>query len=293
LNPGAILNRPDGALRAPWRLVGFVATAVAVMWVLQFLVSISGQLTDLQPTGPQILMLTSAILALSLLAAHAVMLRLVERRPWSEVGLGPAHFHARPLAVHSVIGALAIGLPAIVLLAIGWLRVEGTPGGATEWFVFALATLALLALPALYEELLFRGYPFAVLREAIGWRGALLVTSFLFALLHLNNPGAGALPIFVVFLAGVWLALVLLVTGSLMAAWVAHLTWNWALAGLVHAPVSGFRIPPPVYRTVDSGPVWATGGTWGPEGGVLAALCLAAVSMYLFRLWRRDRRTTE
>jgi uncharacterized protein len=293
LNAGAILHRPDGALRAPWRLLGFFATAVAAMWVLQFLVSLSGQLTDLHPTGPQVLMITSAILALSLLAAHAVMLRLVERRPWSEVGLGPAHFRMRPLVVHSAIGALAIGLPALVLIAIGWLRLESAPGGMADWLVFALATLALLAFPALYEELLFRGYAFAVLREAIGWRSSLLVTSLFFSMLHVTNPGAGVLPLFVVFLAGVWLALVLLATGSLVAAWLAHLAWNWALVGLVHAPVSGFRIPPPVYRAADAGPEWATGGSWGPEGGALAALCLAVVSMYLFRLWRRSRGTAE
>jgi uncharacterized protein len=166
-------------------------------------------------------------------------------------------------------------------------------GGTAEWLMFAISTLALLAPAALFEELLFRGYPFAVLRETLGWRTTVLITSVLFALVHYDNPGAGVLPLLVVFLAGVWLAMVLLVTGSLVAATLAHLAWNWTLVGLLHAPVSGLRLSPPAYRTADAGPDWATGGIWGPEGGVFALLGLMVVTWYLFRLWQQRQNPEE
>ena len=42
---------------------------------------------------------------------------------------------------------------------------------------------------SLAEELMFRGYPFQRLVEAIGAGGAILVFSVLFGLVHLMNPG--------------------------------------------------------------------------------------------------------
>ncbi len=273
-------------LRAPWRLIAFALVAVAAMWTLQFIAGMLRPVVDIAPGDPRVLVATFTILSLSLLAAHYVMLRLIDRRSWSWAGLGAEHAEPKPLLVHSAIGMAAILFPSLLLLATGWLRWDPEPGGSAAWMIFALSTLALLAPAALFEELLFRGYPFAVLREAVGWKATVVVTSALFALLHFQNPGAGALPLLVVFLAGLWLAAVLLLTGSLFAAWLAHLAWNWTLVGILHAPVSGFRMEVPSYRMRAAGPDWATGGMWGPEGGVFAALCLAAVSWYLFRLWR-------
>lgn len=273
-------------LRAPWRLLGFALIALAAMWTLQFLAAVLQPLADIPPGDPRVLVASFTILSLSLLIAHVVMVRLIDRRDWTWVGLGQQHVAPRPLLLHSILGIVAIGVPTLLLLLVGWFRLEPQPGGSTAWAIFALSTLALLAPAALFEELLFRGYPFAVLREAVGVQATVAVTSVVFALMHFQNPGAGLLPLFVVVLAGVWLAAVLLVTGSLVAAWLAHLAWNWALVGLLHAPVSGFRMAVPGYRLVDAGPEWATGGIWGPEGSIFAALCLALLSWYLFRLWR-------
>ena len=51
------------------------------------------------------------------------------------------------------------------------------------------------------------------------------------------------------------------------AAWAAHFAWNWTMAVVFHVAVSGLPLESPGYRYVDAGPDWATGGSWGPEGG--------------------------
>jgi hypothetical protein len=66
----------------------------------------------------------------------------------------------------------------------------------------------------------------------------------------------------------------------------AHFAWNWTMAVLFHTAVSGIRMESPGYRYVDAGPDWATGGAWGPEGGVLAALGMLAGMAFLFALHR-------
>jgi hypothetical protein len=86
-----------------------------------------------------------------------------------------------------------------------------------------------------------------------------------------------------VALAGVFLATVRLSTGSLWAATVAHLVWNLVQAVVLHAPVSGLPLPTPVYRLVDHGPEWLTGGAWGPEGGLAAAAGMLVATFLLLR----------
>ncbi|HVT40817.1 MAG TPA: hypothetical protein VHE78_17390, partial [Gemmatimonadaceae bacterium] len=82
-----------------------------------------------------------------------------------------------------------------------------------------------------------------------------------------------------------FLASVRLATGSLYAAFVAHLAWNFVQGAVLHAPVSGLALPAPGYRAVDAGPAWLTGGAWGPEGGLAAAAGMLGATFLL--LWRR------
>jgi hypothetical protein len=65
-------------------------------------------------------------------------------------------------------------------------------------------------------------------------------------------------------------------TGSLPAAWGAHLAWNWIMAAVLHVPVSGLPFDTPGYRAVLQGPAWLTGGGWGPEGGAVALVVMGA-----------------
>jgi hypothetical protein len=108
-------------------------------------------------------------------------------------------------------------------------------------------------------------------------------------LLHLQNAGANFQSVALVTLAGVFLAMVRIATDSLYAAWMAHFAWNWVMAAIFHARVSGFAFDAPGYRYVDAGPDWATGGIWGPEGGIFAGLgMLAGTGLLLLRLRRRS-----
>jgi hypothetical protein len=109
-------------------------------------------------------------------------------------------------------------------------------------------------------------------------------------LLHLNNAGATAGSVALVSLAGVFLGMVFLATGSLYAAWLAHLAWNLMMAAVFHTPVSGLPMEAAGYRYVDAGPDWATGGAWGPEGGIPAGLGMLLASAYMYTRFRRDRR---
>lgn len=118
-------------------------------------------------------------------------------------------------------------------------------------------------------------------------RGAVIATSVLFGLLHIPNAGSTVESVGIVILAGVFLAAVRVAFDSLYAAWAAHTAWNWVMAVPLHAAVSGLKFETPDYRTISTGPEWITGGAWGPEGGVAAALAMIATLAFLHSRRRR------
>ncbi|MEO7682664.1 MAG: CPBP family intramembrane glutamic endopeptidase, partial [Gemmatimonadaceae bacterium] len=184
------------------------------------------------------------------------------------------------IARYTLVGVLAIAIPSLILMAMGQLR--AVPAAPGSWWAATGLTFANLLPAAAGEELLLRGYIFAVFREAIGWRWTLIATSIVFGLFHVPNPGADAESVVLVMLAGFFLGAVLLATRSLYAAIAAHFGWNWAMAAGLHSPVSGIPVLAPDYRVVDAGPDWLTGGGWGPEGGLAAAVSMFVVVVYIY-----------
>ena len=224
--------------------------------------------------------------AAGLLGATAICIRKIDKRPWSDVWLDEDAARPGVLVLGFLIGAACIGLPTLALLAGGWLGHEA--GGVGSWWAAMFRTSLVLVPAALFEELMTRGYVLSVLRDWWGWKWAVVATSVGFGLLHITNNGATVSSVALVTLAGFFLAGVLFATRSLYAAWMAHFAWNWTLAAVFHASVSGYPFEAPRYRYVDAGPDWATGGEWGPEGGLPAALGMIGGMAFLFMRRRRN-----
>ena len=273
-----------GRLRAGWRLLlffllAFIATQIAGALIYP-VVQTAGSLVGMR------LILFGWVGVVGLLIAHEVLLRRVDKLPWSAAGLGRSAAQPRILVQGTLLGVMAIGIPSMILWSLGLLRAEPQPDGSVPGE--AARALLLLAPLAFLEELTIRGYPLTVLREVVDARAAVALTSAVFGLLHVANPGSTLTAVAMTMLAGVMLGSIVIVTNSLYAATAAHLAWNWVMAGVLHVPVSGFAVPTPDYRLVDSGPDWITGGAWGPEAGIGAALGMGGVLTYLHA--RRARR---
>jgi membrane protease YdiL (CAAX protease family) len=143
--------------------------------------------------------------------------------------------------------------------------------------------LVVLVFGALAEEMMFRGYPFQRLEEAIGPTGAIGVFSILFGIVHLTNPGASVWGLINTVLIGVVLAIAYLRTRALWLPWGLHFGWN-AMLGLVYGlPVSGLRLFNVVVHASTKGPRWLTGGDYGIEASLPGAL---TVVIGLIVVWR-------
>jgi uncharacterized protein len=262
-------------VRAPVRFLFYVlATSVGVLAARALFLWAENALNRSLPVWS--LMLTAGFLF-----GHWWTFRVVEPGGWGLVALGREAFSLRRVATGLALGTVAVGVPSAILLALGWLRIEPTAAG--DWSRAALSTGLLLLPAALWEELASRGYLFALIREQVGARPAIVATSILFGFLHLQNPGVTLQSIALVTLAGIFLGAILVATASLYAAWAAHLAWNFVMSAVLHAAVSGMQLPSPNYQTVDAGPDWATGGGWGPEAGLFTAVALLAGIWFMLR----------
>lgn len=185
---------------------------------------------------------------------------------------------------NGAIAGVAIGgaMAAMVLIvtAIGGATWVGTGEPFAGYLAAVGVVLGGIVVAALGEELLFRGFPLAVLAQAFGRVTAAGVLSVLFTLAHLGNPSVTALGLANILLASLVLSAAFFTPGALPAAWGLHAAWNGGLA-LADAPVSGIRFDAPAIDYAPGSRDWLTGGSFGPEGGAAATVVLAGALVWL------------
>ena len=142
-------------------------------------------------------------------------------------------------------------------------------------------SFALFAVAAANEEAVFRGYPFQRLVESITPVGAIAVTSALFGLAHLANPHRTWISTLNTALVGIPFAVAYLRTRCLWMPIGMHFIWNFLQGFFLGLPVSGLTVPASVLTARVRGPIWLTGGEYGPEGGLLALGPILVVTAYL------------
>ena len=228
--------------------------------------------------------LLAAIPALVMcLLISGLLLHYTHRAKLSDLGLGLNRSALKEGLLAMLLGAFSLALVVAPPLLLGL----GTFAAAETKIKgpYGLAVLLiLLAVAALSEELLMRGYAFQSLVQPMHLLGALLLTSGAFAALHAGNRGANEFSIANTFLAGCAIGMVVAVRRNLWAAVGAHFGWNLGTI-LFGLNLSGLSIPVVPFKVewrLDS--VW-TGGAYGPEGGLLCTVTLSAILLLLVMLY--------
>lgn len=133
------------------------------------------------------------------------------------------------------------------------------------------------------EEMLTRGvlqHQFPPRIRLVG----ILLTSLLFGLLHLANPGHTGLSIVNTTLVGIYLALMTHRTNSLRFALGFHFTWNFSLA-LLGMTISGFDFGRLLVET-ELKATMLSGLDYGIEGGSLVTIVFVGLIIYQITHYR-------
>jgi uncharacterized protein len=219
-----------------------------------------------------------------------VLTRFLNKKPYSAIGTGFSPNPFPDLVAGLVLGGAAIGCICAVFVVAGhasyvW---RGLPAAEVVRVTAYSAVTVLTAAAA--EELVFRGYLFQTLAQAVTLLPAGLVVSGLFAAAHLWNPGVAPLGAMNIGIAGLVFSLAYAKTGRLWLPVGIHAGWNFAQLTLAGYPVSGLVDPERMLCTATvTGPAWWTGGAFGPEGGIAATMALIGCAWLILRTVRFRR----
>lgn len=274
-------QQPEGSrrwARSPWGRPLVMIVALAAFGALAGLLNSAA---DATPVTGLLSGVATAALAVGL---YRWLVRRLEDRDPAELRVGDARSGLRQGALIGL-GAFAVTITVIAMTGSYHLDGWGSFGGA-------LTTLGLMCCVAVTEELIFRGVVFRFLEEKAGTWGALVASGIIFGLVHLVNPEATLWGAFAIAIeGGLLLAAAYAATRSLWLPIGLHLGWNMAVGGIFGTTVSGSAAGlGSLLEATVTGPEAITGGSFGPEAGVVAILvCLIPTTLFLRHAKRRGR----
>ena len=94
-------------------------------------------------------------------------------------------------------------------------------GNSTNWLFFLQGVILISILPGIFEEIFHRGFLLTNLSLELGYKRAIIISSILFALIHLNISQS-----FHAAIIGLVLSVLVVITSSIWAAIIPHIIFN-------------------------------------------------------------------
>ena len=291
--PANIFVSPDKSrLRAGWRflLQGafllFIGVCLSILLLTVLIVLDPSLLTTISNLTPEYMLL--GVIAETFAVTLSIFLarRFLDKRSIESLGLKISIQTLYDILTGIGITLLQMGLIYLLMSWLGWIKFEGF---AWEFDPLGLVIKNTLLFFVIFvfvgwnEELLSRGYHLQTIASGLNLFWGVIISSGIFGLLHLANPGANWNSTLGIFLAGIFFAYGYIRTKQLWLPMGMHLGWNFFEGVVFGFPVSGLDIYP-LTRIQVQGPELWTGGAFGPEAGliVLPSLLLGAVLIYFY-----------
>lgn len=220
------------------------------------------------------LWLANFLTACAMLGLYALIVKWLEKK-W------PGDVPLRKCAAHLGLG-LFIGL-AFFAVVVGVMMLFGAyrfSGWAFDWQGLLGSFLTFLIV-GIGEEILFRGVLFRWIDERFGFWWALGLSSLFFGLVHISNENATLWSSVAITLeAGVLLGAAYKWAGTLWVPIGIHWAWNFSQGNIFGFAVSGIEAGPSLIQASIEGPEWLTGGAFGAENSVVAAVIGTALGVW-------------
>lgn len=157
-------------------------------------------------------------------------------------------------------------------------------------FYSLLSSIFIFLFVAISEELLLRGYILKNLMHSFKNYIALIISSFIFSLMHSGNPDIEIFSLVQLFIAGLLLGIPYIITRNLWFSIGLHFSWNFFQGTIFGFNVSGnehYSIIQTKYNTAN---MW-NGGTFGFEGSILCLIFqIVAILLILIKFNKADKR---
>jgi membrane protease YdiL (CAAX protease family) len=227
--------------------------------------------------------IAGTVFAILVCVIYVNLYQRYEKRPVTE--LSTRHLF-RYLAGGILLGT---GLAATVIL-IQYLTHVLTING-TRSFLPLLPNLWNTFVNSIVAETLIIGIFFRLMEEWLGSWLALLILAIVFFILHITAPGATIISAIAVSMhAALLLGPTYIYTRSLWVPVAIHFAWDFSYAALYGASVNGYTMENSLLDTTINGPDLLTGGDFGPQGSIQAAMLCLITGFIFLNLSRRHKR---
>ncbi len=273
-------NETERTIRAGWRMGIFVAALIGITALFSFPAKLILPHVHFIPSFASGEIVFYGAL---LLTTWLIVKFLEDRPPLSSVGF-PLHGNVlRELGQGALIGGGMMTVIFVTEHSLGMVTLTFKSLSLLEASHLFGASVFIFVIGAFGEELLFRGYLFQTMVEGTGKIIAVVVFACFFGFAHFNNPNVTFFSLVNVGFAGVWLSLAYFKTRTLWFPIALHFSWNFFQNHIFSFPVSGIQFEKYQLGVLtQSGPVWLTGGSFGPEGGALATLMLVLAVIFIY-----------
>ena len=215
------------------------------------------------------------------LVANLLLLRMFTTRRLVDLGMWWNRVSMENMAIGILGGAGAASLVLAPSLMAGAAHISSTPQDQPSFAVLVFV-IALLALGAMGEELMMRGYGFQILLARCGTWATIIPVGIVFAALHTGNPNATWLGIANTAGFGILFGYAFVRSRDLWLPAGLHFGWNVTLP-LFGVNVSGLRMKMTGHEMVwSAGNLWS-GGDYGPEASVLTSCMMIVLAVYLWK----------
>lgn len=294
-------NNEQARLRAGFRILIQLTAFFILMKSLPALLGVPSEFTE----NMQIWVFLSLAFARLFRVLISVGLSgcYLDHRPFADFGLRINNFWWQDLGFGLGLGALLIGCVFLIELAAGWITISDTfytANNAQSFILKFIVFVILFVCVGFSEELMYRGYHLTNIAEGFNTKAigpkysigiAVFLSSILFGVFHLGSPDATLISIFIIFTMAILLGIAYVLTGRLAIPIGIHIAWNLFLGNVFGFPVSGttFSADTVTFLSIQQGgPDLWTGGSFGPEGGLLGLLVIIA-GIFLIVSWVRFR----
>lgn len=293
-------NIKDKRLKAGWRILLFLLIFLSFSTLIFIIKPIFGDITKrdfLENYGVIII----SVLAIGATISTLLSRTFFDKKSFISLGLKWNKQAIKDLLFGFLLSGLMAGSFYLLLISFGLLdfigfNFENLDSNKSFDFVefmrvLTIGSLGLMLIEHIlvgyWEELVFRGYVFQNMIEGLGLTIAILISCFIYGIIHYMNPNATILSSIIIAGFGFLRIFGYLGTKLLWLSMGMHIGWNFFQGPIFGFAASGHKKANLLQHSFTSEKEYLTGGEFGPEGSIFI-IPIIMLSLLLMK-WYSDK----
>ena len=230
--------------------------------------------------------ITIIIQNILLVSGSFIVWKIFEKKSIREMGIPNIKSGYKELGVGLILGAITISIVAIFLLLIGSVKLVNPITSPRITVDLLIGIVAFIAV-GFGEEIFGRAYCMSVLKQTRNKWIILIVSSIIFAAMHLGNAAIGIIPLINLFLIGIAFGYMFMKSSNIWMPIGFHISWNYFQGYIWGFEVSG-NVVDGMYKIQTVNDSILNGGAFGAEGGLVVTV-ITILIIYFVSIYYKDK----